>query len=200
MATYLTERRYFVRSPASCLFCLGLCMLCPGNANSEPHPLPELVREPLLELRPCVLSTNESNQAEPHPSEFSSGRFSTATDEELAKLAEGLVPEITAKTTNWAMKNFQQWVSSRSQFDSTRWLFDVYWYTDYHQTIIEVHCWNQKVKWWALPTCYTSPEVDKLFSLVDMYTIASLLLFYWSCKQILKCLKEGIMNHNIPCS
>ena len=63
---------------------------------------------------PCVLSTN---QAEPHPSEFSSGRFSTATDEELAKLAEGLVPENTEKTTNWAMNNFKQWVSSRSLFD-----------------------------------------------------------------------------------
>ena len=61
MATYNGEGILFARSPASCPvnpFCLGLCSWtsCPGNADSEPHPLPELEREPLLELTtpvPC---------------------------------------------------------------------------------------------------------------------------------------------------
>ena len=38
-------------------------------ADSEPHPLPELEREPSLELRPCEdtdeSTSDESNQAKP---------------------------------------------------------------------------------------------------------------------------------------
>ena len=43
-----------------------------------------------------------------------SERFAFATDEELAKLAEEVVPANTAKITNWALKNFQLWMTNRN--------------------------------------------------------------------------------------
>ena len=87
-------------------YCLGMCSWTnrPRSASVvilEPHPKRD------LQLLP-------SSRTEPHPSS-SPKRFALASHEELAKLAEGLVPENTSKTINWALKNFNQWMATRKQ-------------------------------------------------------------------------------------
>lgn len=71
--------------PVDC-YCVAMCSWtdCPGNADAEPLPEREL-------LPPTV---------RPQPT----ARFALASDQELDKLAEGLVPENTAKITNRATK------------------------------------------------------------------------------------------------
>ena len=78
-------------------YCVAMCSWtdCPGNADAEP--LPE------RELLPSTIR--------PQPT----ARFALASDQELDKLAEGLVPENTAKITNWALKNFKQWMPVRNE-------------------------------------------------------------------------------------
>ena len=81
-------------------------------ATSRPHP----EREPLL--HPSGLSTSSSafaaiNASEPHLS--SVGHFAFVSDQEIAKLSEGLVPQNTAKMTSWALKNFQDWMTNRNK-------------------------------------------------------------------------------------
>ena len=98
-------------------FCLGLCSwyACPENAEmatSRPHPK----HEPLL--HPSGTSTSSSvfaaiNASEPHLS--SVGRFAFVSDQEIAKLSEGLVLQNTAKVTSWATKNFRDWMTNRNQ-------------------------------------------------------------------------------------
>ena len=91
--------------------CLGLYSWygCPGNADmstSRPHP----EREPLL--HPSGPSTSTAiNASEPLPV----GHFAFVSDQEIAKLSEGLVPQNTAKITIWALKNFQDWMTNRNQ-------------------------------------------------------------------------------------
>ena len=95
-------------------FCLGMCSWtgCPsGNADMatlEPHPQNE-------QLQPPTSTISEAEQ--PHPAK--STRFALASEKELAKLAEGLVPLNTAKTTNWALNNFEQRKSNRNQCNPT---------------------------------------------------------------------------------
>ena len=74
-------------------YCVAMCSWtdCPGNANMEPLPEHEL-------LPPTI---------RPQPS-MSTVQFALASDQELDKLAEGLVPENTAKITYWALKSFKQ--------------------------------------------------------------------------------------------
>ena len=91
---------------------------CPGNADVE---TPELYL-PTSTSKPHLSTSSESQPLLPHPSSVSlplqphpssaSGRFIRVTDQELSKLAEGLVPQNTAKMTSWALKNFQEWMSN----------------------------------------------------------------------------------------
>lgn len=80
--------------------CLGICEIT-GNPeackeyNNEPQPLSEEV----LETAEEVLET---------------ARFQFADEEKLTKLAEGLVPECTARSTKWALENFMQWKKARN--------------------------------------------------------------------------------------
>ena len=92
-------------------FCLGMCSWtgCPGNADmatSKPRPGHE---------QPPLPSTSNTT-LEPHPS---SGRFALVSDEELSKLGQGVTPANTAKITNWAVRNFQQWMSNRNKESPT---------------------------------------------------------------------------------
>ena len=111
-----TESQAFPFDP----FCLGMCSwtCCPGNADVE-TPEPHL---PTSTSKPHLSTPSESQPLLPHPSSVSlplqphpssaSGRFKRVTDQELSKLAEGLVPQNTAKMTSWAQKNFQKWMSN----------------------------------------------------------------------------------------
>ncbi len=75
------------------MLCLGICEIT-GNPeackeyNNEPQPLSEEVLE--------------------------TARFQFADEEKLTKLAEGLVPECTARSTKWALENFMQWKKARN--------------------------------------------------------------------------------------
>ena len=80
-------------------YCLGMCswMDCPGNADrvnpTEPHPANESLLLPPIESSTSASAYTPSNHsAEPHPL-----RFAVASDQELAKLAEGLIPANTVK-------------------------------------------------------------------------------------------------------
>ena len=80
--------------------CLGMCSWtnCPGNADSvnfEPHPISS-GSEP-LPLTSCKLQPASHLE-----------RFAVVTDQELAKLTEGLTPLNTAKTTMFGF-NFNAW-------------------------------------------------------------------------------------------
>ena len=91
--------------------CLGMCSWtnCPGNADSvnfEPHPISSGSKP--LPLTSCKLQPASRLE-----------RFAVVTDQELAKLAEGLTPLNTAKTTSWALKNFQQWKTISNQSHPT---------------------------------------------------------------------------------
>ena len=97
-------------------YCVGMCSWtgCPGNADMatfEPHP----------ESAPSLLPTNDAdatlNANEPHPP--STGRFALVSDQEIAKLSEGLVPQNTAKMNSWALKNFHDWMKNRNQCNPT---------------------------------------------------------------------------------
>ena len=97
-------------------YCVGMCSWtgCPGNADMatfEPHP----------ESAPSLLPINDAdatlNTNEPHPS--STGRFALVSDQEIAKLSEGLVPQNTAKMNSWALKNFHDWMKNRNQCNPT---------------------------------------------------------------------------------
>ena len=89
-------------------FCLGMCYWtdCPGKADvaiQEPHPQHQL---------DLPLTTNAD---QPHPTgSIDSGRSALASEVELAKFAEGLIPPNTAKTS-WTLNNFQQWMSNRNR-------------------------------------------------------------------------------------
>ena len=96
--------------PFACLvdpYCLGMCSWtgCPGNADMAtfgPHPESALsllpsdmaIFGPHPESALSLLPTNDTdatlNANEPHPS--STGRFALVSDQEIAKLSEGLVP------------------------------------------------------------------------------------------------------------
>ena len=97
-------------------YCVGMCSWtgCLGNADMatfESHP----------ESAPSLLPTNDAkatlNANEPHPS--STGRFALVSDQEIAKLSEGLVPQNTAKMNSWALKNFHDWMKNRNQCNPT---------------------------------------------------------------------------------
>ena len=118
-------------------YCLGMCSWtdCSGNADvainyPEPHPEPEPLPLP---------STETSN--EPHPT---SGCFAIASEQELAKLAEGLVPLNTSKTTKWAINNFQEWMTNQNQVHpyrpSTWRYFSVYRSTGPQHSSIQIRC------------------------------------------------------------
>ena len=66
--------------------------------------------------RPNV-SYSSSHLVEPSPTlhPHLNVLHSPVSDEELAKLAEWLVPENTSKTTYWALKHFNQWMATRNQ-------------------------------------------------------------------------------------
>ena len=74
-------------------------------ANMEPHPESE--------LSPLSSSSVNANVDEPLPS--SSGRFALGSDDEIAQLAKGLVPQNTAKMTSWALKSFYEWKTNRNK-------------------------------------------------------------------------------------
>ena len=74
----------------------------------QPHPSSAAYGSLPLQPNP---SSASGLQLQPHPSS-ASGRFKRVTDQELSKLAEGLVPQNTAKMTSWALKNFQKWMSN----------------------------------------------------------------------------------------
>ena len=74
---------------------------CPGNADvatlaSWPHTQ--------FECPPSCAN-------EPHPSTATTSCFAFASEEELSKLAEGVTPANTAKTTAWALNDFQHWMA-----------------------------------------------------------------------------------------
>ena len=90
--------------------CLGMrsWVNFPGNvdvANMELHPESE--------LSPLPSSSANANVDEPLP--LSSGRFALASDDEIAQLAKVLVPQNTAKMTNWELKNFNEWKTNRNK-------------------------------------------------------------------------------------
>ena len=118
--TMAIEEETFAQACPIDPFRVGMCSWvdCPGNAdvaNLEPHPELELSVSPLPTTSAAATA---SAIDQPHPPSFSgcntSERFAFATDEELAKLAEGVVPANTAKITNWALKNFQLWMTNRN--------------------------------------------------------------------------------------
>ena len=86
------------------------CPGCPDADSTEPSAL-EPVREEYeyddyeaqLELLPCP----------PHPA-INESRFEFASDRELAKLAEGITPKNTERSTKWALDNFFQWKIARN--------------------------------------------------------------------------------------
>ncbi len=90
---------------------LGMCEIY------ERVPLSEI--GPPLAKRPCSSAAPEellppisSTHNEPLPQEVN--RFDFSTEEELAELAEGLVPKSTAKNTQWAIANFSEWRIQRN--------------------------------------------------------------------------------------
>ena len=119
-----TEEEIFAQACPIDPFCVGMCSWvdCPGNAdvaNLEPHPELELSTvSPLPPTSAAATASAYSAIDQPHAPLLSgcntSERFVFATDEELAKLAEGVVPPNTAKITNWALKNFQLWMTNRN--------------------------------------------------------------------------------------
>ena len=46
-----------------------------------------------------------------HPLTTTTSRFAFASEEELSKLAKRVTPTNTAKTTAWALNNFQHWMA-----------------------------------------------------------------------------------------
>ena len=102
----------FTTEPFACPFdpyCLGMCSWTgsPGNADMATESMPWSLPEHDLSLR----SPSCSN--EPHLS-TSSSRFAFASKKEMSKSAEGITPANTAKTTAWALNNFQRWMASRN--------------------------------------------------------------------------------------
>ena len=59
-------------------------------------------------------SLNWSEQKQPHLLSEDVKRFDFASDEDLSELAKGLVPHSAAKSTQWAVKNFEDWRSARN--------------------------------------------------------------------------------------
>ena len=105
-------------------FCLGMCSWtgCPGNADmaiSEPHPGRELSLEPHPSSSASASTLPGVAAFVDEPVPLTAGRFALASDEEIAKLAEGVVPQNTAKMTTWALKNFQEWTNSRNKCNCT---------------------------------------------------------------------------------
>ena len=95
-------------------------------------------------------SVDADASAEPRPP-----RFAAASDEELAKLAEGLTQANTVKKTNWAVKNFQQWMAVRNQCNPQVSSDDILLSSDpelLNRYFSRFNSWNQKVKWRALAT------------------------------------------------
>ncbi len=109
-------------------YCIGMCDWtdCPGGLQldaSMPHPTTNDVtvappppapsastsrsthtrtRTPILGTQPRLLSQTVT-------------RFDfTTSEEELSELAKGLVPQNTAKNTQWAVKNFEDWRKTRN--------------------------------------------------------------------------------------
>ena len=79
-----------------------------GSLLLQPHPSSASGLQ--LQPHPSTAASG-SLPLQPHPSS-ASGRFKRVTDQELSKLAEGLVPQNTAKMTSGALKNFQEWMSN----------------------------------------------------------------------------------------
>ena len=77
------------------------------------QPLDHLEHELSLLLSNDASAGDTVNVNEPHPSP--SGCFAFTSEQEIAKLYEGLVPQNTAKMTSWALKNFQDWMRNRNQ-------------------------------------------------------------------------------------
>ena len=103
--------------PCTCpvdLYCVGMCSWtgCPGNTDMAtfwPHP------ESALSLLPTNDADAKLNVNEPHPS--STGRFALMSDQEIAKLSEGLMPQNTAKMKSCTLKNFHDWMKNRNPTD-----------------------------------------------------------------------------------
>ena len=137
-------------------FCLGMCSWtgCPGNADvvvSGPH-LPDDTGSVPLQPHPSSASANL-----PHSSS-ASGRFKLVSDQELSKLADGLVPQNTAKMTGWALKNFQEWMANRSNCNPSDPVpDDILQCTDPVTLSFKVCCRDKKSKWRSLSSCYTPP-------------------------------------------
>ena len=63
---------------------------------------------------PLSTGASSSKQKQPHLLSEDVKRFDFASDEDLSELAKGLVPHSAAKSTQWAVKNFEDWRNARN--------------------------------------------------------------------------------------
>ena len=115
---------------AATIQCLGICEFS-GNplackefydeAFNKPLPQPEGAYGAELSEVPIQQEENAQEFEEQQPlsshlpashlpaSASENERFYFETDEKMAELAEGIVPQCTASSTKWALSNFTQW-------------------------------------------------------------------------------------------
>ena len=93
--------------------CIGMCEWtgCSGALHLDaPTPRPTDVTA----APPLSTGASSSKQKQPHLLSEEVKRFDFASDEDLSELTKGLVPHSAAKSTQWAVKNFEDWRNARN--------------------------------------------------------------------------------------
>ena len=97
------ELRDFIRCPGNNPFCLGMTEY---NCCGVPEGVPEPKRSKLSLAK---------TRAKTKPLSPTSRFNVTVTEEEIDKSSKGCIPVGTARSTDWAVRTFQQWLKQRNE-------------------------------------------------------------------------------------